>query len=126
MAQSSCYFPLPPWFFPLPLGVLGGHTPFLRNSFVVFCLRVSILNHLLVHWARYLQQQASPTSRAIWDYHFFNTYFYNKLKEAVSYKVFLSLSLFTFHNSNSWFQLLLLKTLFGCLVMPHCTTRLSN
>ncbi|KAL0004188.1 hypothetical protein SO802_011749 [Lithocarpus litseifolius] len=37
-------------------------------------------------YIRYIQLQASPTSRAMCDYHFFNTYFYNKLKEAVSYK----------------------------------------
>ncbi|KAL5759799.1 hypothetical protein ACOSP7_018309 [Xanthoceras sorbifolium] len=37
-------------------------------------------------YIRYLQQQASPTNRAIYDCHFFNTYFYKKLKEAVSYK----------------------------------------
>lgn len=37
-------------------------------------------------YIRYIQQQASPANRAIWDYHFFNTYFYNKLKEAVAYK----------------------------------------
>ncbi|XP_004509829.1 ubiquitin-like-specific protease 1D isoform X2 [Cicer arietinum] len=34
-------------------------------------------------YIRYLQQQVSPT---ISDYHFFNTYFYKKLKEAVSCK----------------------------------------
>ncbi|KAF7829365.1 ubiquitin-like-specific protease 1D isoform X1 [Senna tora] len=37
-------------------------------------------------YIRYLQQQASLTNRSISDYHFFNTYFYKKLKEAVSYK----------------------------------------
>ncbi|KAM3754219.1 hypothetical protein ACB098_03G149700 [Castanea mollissima] len=37
-------------------------------------------------YIRYIQLQASPTNRAMCDYHFFNTYFYNKLKEAVSYK----------------------------------------
>ncbi|KAI4328244.1 hypothetical protein L6164_020616 [Bauhinia variegata] len=37
-------------------------------------------------YIRYLQQQASTTNRSIPDYHFFNTYFYNKLKEAVSCK----------------------------------------
>ncbi|XP_062159325.1 ubiquitin-like-specific protease 1D [Alnus glutinosa] len=37
-------------------------------------------------YIRYIQQQASPTNRAICDYHFFNTYFFKKLKEAVSYK----------------------------------------
>ncbi|KAI9125365.1 hypothetical protein K1719_003981 [Acacia pycnantha] len=37
-------------------------------------------------YIRYLQQQASITERSISDYHFFNTYFYKKLKEAVSYK----------------------------------------
>ncbi|KAK4598130.1 hypothetical protein RGQ29_015571 [Quercus rubra] len=36
--------------------------------------------------SRYIQLQASPTNRAMCDYHFFNTYFYKKLKEAVSYK----------------------------------------
>ncbi|XP_044493280.1 ubiquitin-like-specific protease 1D isoform X2 [Mangifera indica] len=43
-------------------------------------LTSSIMNFYI----RYLQQQASPTNRAIWDCHFFNTYFYQKLKEAVS------------------------------------------
>ncbi|KAJ7943630.1 ubiquitin-like-specific protease 1D [Quillaja saponaria] len=37
-------------------------------------------------YIRYLQQQASVTDTSISDYHFFNTYFYKKLKEAVSYK----------------------------------------
>ncbi|XP_024041453.1 ubiquitin-like-specific protease 1D isoform X4 [Citrus clementina] len=37
-------------------------------------------------YIRYLQLQASPTNRAIRDCHFFNTYFYSKLKEAVSHK----------------------------------------
>ncbi|XP_027346429.1 ubiquitin-like-specific protease 1D isoform X2 [Abrus precatorius] len=37
-------------------------------------------------YIRYLQQQASLTNRSLSDYHFFNTYFYKKLKEAVSYK----------------------------------------
>ncbi|KAM3706410.1 hypothetical protein ACJW31_03G150400 [Castanea mollissima] len=37
-------------------------------------------------YIRYIQLQASPANRAMCDYHFFNTYFYNKLKEAVSYK----------------------------------------
>lgn len=57
----------------------------------ITCIRVSVFNHVLVHLARYIEQQASPTNRAICDYHFFNTYFYKKLKEAVSYKVFVSL-----------------------------------
>ncbi|KAK9277162.1 hypothetical protein L1049_006701 [Liquidambar formosana] len=37
-------------------------------------------------YIRCLQQPASPTERARSDYHFFNTYFYKKLKEAISYK----------------------------------------
>uniref|UniRef100_A0A2P2M8R0 Ubiquitin-like-specific protease 1D isoform X1 n=2 Tax=Rhizophora mucronata TaxID=61149 RepID=A0A2P2M8R0_RHIMU len=37
-------------------------------------------------YIRYLQLKASPTNRAITDYHFFNTFFYKKLKQAVSYK----------------------------------------
>ncbi|RDX84639.1 Ubiquitin-like-specific protease 1D, partial [Mucuna pruriens] len=37
-------------------------------------------------YIQYLQQQASLTNRSLSDYHFFNTYFYKKLKEAVSYK----------------------------------------
>ncbi|XP_061372323.1 ubiquitin-like-specific protease 1D isoform X2 [Gastrolobium bilobum] len=37
-------------------------------------------------YMRYLQQQASLTNRSLSDYHIFNTYFYKKLKEAVSYK----------------------------------------
>nr|KYP54893.1 hypothetical protein KK1_001093 [Cajanus cajan] len=38
-------------------------------------------------YIQYLQQQALLTNRSLSDYHFFNTYFYKKLKEAVSYKV---------------------------------------
>ncbi|PSS28632.1 Ubiquitin-like-specific protease [Actinidia chinensis var. chinensis] len=34
-------------------------------------------------YIRYLQQSTSPTDRSTCDYHFFNTYFYEKLKEAV-------------------------------------------
>ncbi|KAA8533139.1 hypothetical protein F0562_033328 [Nyssa sinensis] len=37
-------------------------------------------------YIRYLQQPTSPTNKAQCDYHFFNTYFYKKLKEAVSKK----------------------------------------
>ncbi|XP_042498378.1 ubiquitin-like-specific protease 1C isoform X2 [Macadamia integrifolia] len=36
--------------------------------------------------SRYLRRPRSPTGRPRGDYHFFNTYFYEKLKEAVSYK----------------------------------------
>lgn len=54
---------------------------------------------MLVHFARYIQLQASPTNRAMCDYHFFNTYFYNKLKEAVSYKVVISLGFLIFPKS---------------------------
>ncbi|XVE85058.1 hypothetical protein DITRI_Ditri17bG0061800 [Diplodiscus trichospermus] len=43
-------------------------------------------SQIMNFYIRYLQQQASPTNRAMCDYHFFNTYFYQKLKEAVSYK----------------------------------------
>jgi hypothetical protein len=64
----------------------------------ITCIRGSVFNRLLVHLVRYIQQQASPTNRAICDYHFFNTYFYKKLKEAVSYKVFLFLLVSVFHN----------------------------
>ncbi|XVE75058.1 hypothetical protein DITRI_Ditri12bG0067000 [Diplodiscus trichospermus] len=45
-----------------------------------------LTSQIMNFYIRYLQQQASPTNRAIYDYHFFNTYFYQKLKEAVSYK----------------------------------------
>ncbi|KAL5177598.1 Ubiquitin-like-specific protease 1D [Glycine soja] len=38
-------------------------------------------------YIQYLQQQALLTNRSLSAYHFFNTYFYKKLKEAVSYKV---------------------------------------
>ncbi|KAL5165598.1 Ubiquitin-like-specific protease 1D [Glycine soja] len=41
-------------------------------------------------YIQYLQQQALLTNRSLSDYHFFNTYFYKKLKEAVSYKARLS------------------------------------
>ncbi|XP_062110292.1 ubiquitin-like-specific protease 1D isoform X2 [Humulus lupulus] len=41
---------------------------------------------IMCFYMRYLQQHASPTNRAMHDCHFFNTYFYNKLKEAVSNK----------------------------------------
>ncbi|XP_022945620.1 ubiquitin-like-specific protease 1D [Cucurbita moschata] len=37
-------------------------------------------------YIRYLQQQAFSTKKVICNYHFFNTYFYEKLKEAVSNK----------------------------------------
>ncbi|ONI30506.1 hypothetical protein PRUPE_1G254600 [Prunus persica] len=37
-------------------------------------------------YIRYLQQQASSKDRGIFDCHFFNTFFYEKLKEAVAYK----------------------------------------
>ncbi|KAJ7953631.1 ubiquitin-like-specific protease 1D [Quillaja saponaria] len=37
-------------------------------------------------YIRYLQQEASVIDLSISDYHFFNTYFYKKLKEAVSNK----------------------------------------
>ncbi|KAF5741063.1 ubiquitin-like-specific protease 1D isoform X2 [Tripterygium wilfordii] len=38
-------------------------------------------------YIQYLQRQVSPANRAICDYyHFFSTYFYKKLKEAVSYQ----------------------------------------
>ncbi|XVF84955.1 hypothetical protein PTKIN_Ptkin17bG0080000 [Pterospermum kingtungense] len=45
-----------------------------------------LTSQIMNFYIRYLQQQASPTNRAIHDYHFFNTYFYPKLKEAVSFK----------------------------------------
>ncbi|GMJ03653.1 UB-like protease 1D, OVERLY TOLERANT TO SALT 1 [Hibiscus trionum] len=45
-----------------------------------------LTSQIMNFYTRYLQQQASPTSGAICDYHIFNTYFYQKLKEAVSYK----------------------------------------
>ncbi|KAM1521316.1 hypothetical protein ACFX13_011758 [Malus domestica] len=37
-------------------------------------------------YIRYLQQQTSPTDRALHNFHFFNTFFYEKLKEDVAYK----------------------------------------
>ncbi|KAE9607897.1 hypothetical protein Lal_00040015 [Lupinus albus] len=37
-------------------------------------------------YIRYLKQQASRANRSLSDYHFFNTFFYKKLKEAVSNK----------------------------------------
>ncbi|KAG7032277.1 Ubiquitin-like-specific protease 1D, partial [Cucurbita argyrosperma subsp. argyrosperma] len=37
-------------------------------------------------YIRYLQQHAFSTNKVICNYHFFNTYFYEKLKEAVSNK----------------------------------------
>lgn len=43
-----------------------------------------MLQYLLT---RYLQQQTSPTDRALRNFHFFNTFFYEKLKEDVAYKV---------------------------------------
>ncbi|KAK8360594.1 hypothetical protein V6Z12_A04G175200 [Gossypium hirsutum] len=45
-----------------------------------------LTSQIMNFYIRYLRQQASPTNRAICDYHIFNTYFYPKLKEAVSYK----------------------------------------
>lgn len=40
--------------------------------------------------ARYLQQQALESDKGIHDYHFFNTYFYKKLQEALSCEVTFS------------------------------------
>ncbi|XP_021632874.1 ubiquitin-like-specific protease 1D isoform X2 [Manihot esculenta] len=37
-------------------------------------------------YIRYLRLQISPSNKATCDYHFFNTFFYKKLKQAVSYK----------------------------------------
>ncbi|KAL4353621.1 hypothetical protein GQ457_06G001230 [Hibiscus cannabinus] len=45
-----------------------------------------LTSQIMNFYIQYLRQQASPTSRAICDYHIFNTYFYQKLKEAVSDK----------------------------------------
>ncbi|XWS68990.1 hypothetical protein CRYUN_Cryun04dG0141100 [Craigia yunnanensis] len=45
-----------------------------------------LTSQIMNFYIRYLQQQASPTNRVICDCHFFNTYFYQKLKDAVSYK----------------------------------------
>ncbi|KAH7570269.1 hypothetical protein JRO89_XS05G0079300 [Xanthoceras sorbifolium] len=67
---------------------------YLTSPIMNFYIRVCLLELWLLVSAviivldieRYLQQQASPTNRAIYDCHFFNTYFYKKLKEAVSYK----------------------------------------
>jgi hypothetical protein len=61
----------------------------------ITCIRGSVFN-LLVHLVRYIQQQASPTNRAICDYHFFNTYFYKKLKEAVYHTRYFCFSWFLF------------------------------
>lgn len=41
--------------------------------------------------ARFLQQQVSSDNQISVDCHFFNTYFYKKLNDAVSYKVILSI-----------------------------------
>ncbi|KAG8641742.1 hypothetical protein MANES_12G029500v8 [Manihot esculenta] len=37
-------------------------------------------------YIRYLRLQISPTNKSTCDYHFFNTFFYKKLKQAVSHK----------------------------------------
>ncbi|KAF9673463.1 hypothetical protein SADUNF_Sadunf10G0027000 [Salix dunnii] len=37
-------------------------------------------------YIRYLRLQASPGKKATCDYHFFNTFFYKKLEQAISYK----------------------------------------
>ncbi|KAG5236248.1 ubiquitin-specific protease 1D [Salix suchowensis] len=37
-------------------------------------------------YTRYLRLQASPAKKATCDYHFFNTFFYKKLEQAISYK----------------------------------------
>ncbi|XP_077220681.1 ubiquitin-like-specific protease 1D isoform X2 [Tasmannia lanceolata] len=47
-----------------------------------FPLSSTIMNFYI----QYLQKPESPTDRPIGDYHFFNTYFYKKLEEAISYK----------------------------------------
>lgn len=37
-------------------------------------------------YIRYIRLQASPANKATCDYHFFNTFFYKKLEQAISYK----------------------------------------
>lgn len=54
---------------------------------------------------RYLQQRAISTNKVICNYHFFNTYFYEKLKEAVSNKV-------TIHCFRGCFN----RSIFSCYV----------
>lgn len=49
-------------------------------KFYIFCPS-------LVTLSRYLRLQVSPTNKAICDYHFFNTFFYKKLEQAVTYTV---------------------------------------
>ena len=99
------------------------------HTYIKFSFKFLYFNHSLVHFARYIQLQASPTNRAMCDYHFFNTYFYKKLKEAVSYKVVVSLSfliflksmfpdantvvIFTVGGCKCWSWLLLVKLLIG-------------
>lgn len=65
----------------------------------------------------YLQRN-SPT-RAKHDYHFFNTYFYNKLKEAVLKKVPLPIGVFSNSKFKSWFQYGVLWTILD-LICPQC------
>lgn len=57
-----------------------------------FLFLFGVLN-LCFTLVRYLQQK-SPTDRRRSDCHFFNTYFYNKLKEAVLKKVPLPIGVF--------------------------------
>ncbi|XP_042501351.1 ubiquitin-like-specific protease 1D isoform X2 [Macadamia integrifolia] len=54
----------------------------------IYCLapEAFLSSTVMNFYIRYLQRPVSPTGRPRGDYHFFNTYFYKKLKEAVSYK----------------------------------------
>ena len=54
--------------------------------------------------ARYLQQHVSPTNRVMRNCHFFNTYFYNKLKEVLSNKVVIFFPSFFSQESRSLFH----------------------
>lgn len=60
------------------------------------------LHRLMIDLVRYLQQPVSPTDRAPCNYHFFNTYFYKKLKEALSYKVHFSTCVWINSGPSLW------------------------
>ncbi|XP_065875413.1 ubiquitin-like-specific protease 1D isoform X2 [Euphorbia lathyris] len=45
-----------------------------------------LTSEIMNFYIRYLRLQMSPTNNGLCDYHFFNTFFYKKLKQAVSHK----------------------------------------
>lgn len=45
-----------------------------------------VTSPIMNFYIRYIRLQASPANKATCDYHFFNTFFYKKLEQAISYK----------------------------------------